>query len=122
MINLALDENKVMFIRYKLNDDKCVEITFDNGAVADINIVEKDQATKTIESLVENNSDVKKIREIISKDNELDEYANKHRKKLAKNIVEYNQEWTVTPEEEEEAMKQYLNESSRGNTSTENNE
>ena len=122
MINLALDENKIMFMRYKLNDDKCVEITFDNGAVVDINIVEKDKATKTIESLVENNSDVKKIREIISKDKELDVYANLARTKLAKNIVEYNQEWTVTPEEEEEAMKRYLNESSSGNTSTENNE
>jgi len=122
MMNLTLDENKIMFIRYKLNDDKCAEITFDNGAVVDINIVEKDQTTKTIESLVENNCDVKKIREIISKDKELDEYANKYRKKLDKNIIEYNQEWTVTPKEEEEAMKQYLNEVSSGNTSTENNE
>jgi hypothetical protein len=122
MMNLALDENKVMFIRYKLNDDKCAEITFDNGAIVDINIVEKDQATKTIESLVENNSDVKKIREIISKDKELDDYVNKSRRKLAKNIIEYNQEWSVSPEEEEEAMEQYLNKYSSGDTSTENNE
>lgn len=122
MINLTLDENKVMFITYKLNDDKCAEITFDNGAVVDINIVEKDQATKTIESLVENNSDVKKIREIISKDKELDDYVNKSRRKLAKNIIEYNQEWSVSPEEEEEAMEQYLNKYSSGDTSTENNE
>jgi hypothetical protein len=107
---------------YKLNDDKCAEITFDNGAVVDINIVEKDQATKTIESLVENNSDVKKIREIISKDKELDVYANLARTKLAKNIIEYNQEWSVSPEEEEEAMEQYLNKYSSGDTSTENNE
>ena len=122
MMNLALDENKVMFIRYKLNDDKCAEITFDNGAIVDINIVEKDQATKTIESLLENNSDVKKIREIISKDKELDDYVNKFRRKLAKNIIEYNQEWSVSPEEEEEAMEQYLNKYSSGDTSTENNE
>jgi hypothetical protein len=122
MMNLALDENKVMFIRYKLNDDKCAEITFDNGSIVDINIVEKDQATKTIESLVENNSDVKKIREIISKDKELDDYVNKSRRKLAKNIIEYNQEWSVSPEEEEEAMEQYLNKYSSGDTSTENNE
>jgi hypothetical protein len=122
MINLTLDENKVMFMTYKLNDDKCAEITFDNGAIVDINIVEKDQATKTIESLVENNYDVKKIREIISKDKELDVYANLARTKLAKNIIEYNQEWTVAPKEEEKAIEQYLNEVSSGNTSTENNE
>lgn len=112
MMNLALDENKIMFIRYKLNDDKCAEITFDNGTIVDINIVEKDQATKTIESLVENNSDVKKIREIISKDKELDNYANKFRRKLAKNIVEYNQEQLVSPEKENEIMEKYLNECS----------
>ena len=112
MMNLALDENKIMFIRYKLNDDKCAEITFDNGAIVDINIVEKDQATKTIESLVENNSDVKKIREIISKDKELDNYANKLRRKLAKNILEYNQERLVSPEKENEIMEKYLNECS----------
>lgn len=92
-MNLTLDENKVMFIRYKLNDDKCAEITFDNGAIVDINIIEKDQATKTIESLVENNPDVKKIREIISKDKELDDYANSRRDELAKNIVEYDRKW-----------------------------
>ena len=122
MMNLTLDESKVMFMTYKLNDDKCAEITFDNGAIVDINIVEKDQATKTIESLVENNSDVKKIREIISKDKELDEYVNKSRSKLAKNIIEYEQEWSVTPEDEEKTLEECLNKYSSGDTSTENNE
>jgi len=122
MMNLVLDENKILFVKYKLNDDKCAEIIFDNGVVTDINIIEKDPATKKIESLIENDSDVKKIREIISKDKELDEYVNKSRRKLAKNIIEYNQEWSVSPEEEEKAMEQYLNECSSGNTNTENNE
>lgn len=122
MMNLALDENKIMSITYKLNNDKCAEITLDNGAIVDINIVEKDKATKTIEMLVEDNPIVKKIREIISKDKELDDYVNKSRSKLAKNIIEYNQEWSVSPEEEEKAMEQYLNECSSGNTNIENNE
>lgn len=110
MMNLTLDENKIMFIRYKLNDDKCAEITFDNGAIVDINIIEKDQTTKTIESLVENDSDVKKIREIISKDKELDDYVSSRRDELAKNIVKYDRKWEHTPEEEHERIVKYLGE------------
>lgn len=124
MMNLALDENKIMFIRYKLNDDKCAEITFDNGAIVDINIIEKDQATKTIESLVENDSDVKKIREIISKDKELDDYVNSRRGELAKNIVEYGRKWELTPEEECKRITKYLDENydSRTDAVCENND
>ena len=122
MMNLALDENKIMSITCKLNDYKCAEITFENGAIVDIDIIEKDKATKTIEKLVEDNPIVKKIREIISKDKELDDYVNKSRSKLAKSIIEYNQEWSVSPEEEEKAMEQYLNECSSGNTNIESNE
>lgn len=124
MMNLTLDENKVMFVRYKLNDDKCAEITFDNGAIVDINIIEKDQATKTIESLVENNSDVKKIREIISKDKELDDYVNSRRGELAKNIVEYDRKWELTPEEECKRIAKYLDENydSRTDAVCENND
>ena len=121
-MDIELDKNKIELVKYKLNDDKYAEIIFENGTIVDINVFEKDQIAKTIENLISDNYDVKKIREIISKDKELDDYVNKSRKKLAKNIIEYNQEWSVSPEEEEKAMKKYLNECSSGNTNIVNNE
>lgn len=107
MFTFNLDEDKIEFVKYRLNGDKYAEIVFDNGTIVDINVFETTVVEKKIKSLAENDSDVKKIKEIISKDKELDEYVKKNREKMLKNIVSVKQEWTLSPEEEK-TLKQRL--------------
>lgn len=121
-MNFEFEPKRIKFMKYELNEDKTVEFTIENGIIVDVNVIEKSVAEKKISEMKEYDDTVKKILDIMSKDKELNEYVRNRREELCKNILQYNREWVVSPEEEKGAIEEFLKQHPDGCSSDSKND
>lgn len=119
-MNFEFEPKRIKFMRYELNENKIAEFTIENGIIVDVNVLEKSVVEEKISEMKEYDDTVKKILDIMSKDKELNEYVRKRREELCKNILQYNREWVVSPEEEKGAIEEFLKQNKEGYSTNDN--
>jgi hypothetical protein len=102
MIQIALNEKDLEYLRYRIDESTHIGITLNEGAVVKIEVITDDVVANKIEFLKKNNDTVKKIRDIITKDKELNDFVRNY----DFTFPDTDRRWFLTKSEEDELHKQ----------------
>ena len=102
MVQIALNEKDLEYLRYRVDESTHIGITLNGGAVVKMEIIADDVVAKKIDFLKDNNDTVKKIRDIIAKDKELNEFVRNY----DFTFPDTDHIWQLTKSESDELHKQ----------------